>query len=132
MLQYNLTCLHSRPKIPQSKILLKTFQTSLLFSTALSQHILLVPLQVLLHVCGFSLSPQATFCVNNVYRAWNKSLGQGYNLFSPSPGSTPKHKYPKGPLKPPKRMEEGARSFPPGAEPALIHLSANHSIPFCS
>lgn len=127
MLQYNLTCLHFRLKIPQWKDLTKNIsnQPPLLYSPFL-----------MFSFGSFTgptvVSPQATFHVSNAYRAWKKLLGQGYNLFSPCPGSTPKHKYPKGPRKHQKRMEKGVRSFPPGAEPALTYLSANHSIPFCS
>lgn len=122
--------LHSRLKIPHSKSLTKTFQTRA--SSSLQPFPDVFFWYLYRACCGFSLNPQATFRVKNAYRAWNKLLGQGYNLFSPSPGSTPKHKYPKGPWKHQKIMEKGARSFPPGAEPVLTYLSANHSIPFCS
>lgn len=61
---------------------------------------------------------------------WKTSPGQGFNLYSPSPGSTLKHEHPKWHWRHQRRMEEGVGSSPPGAGPAPTRSSANHSIPF--
>lgn len=89
MLQYNLVCLHSRLKIPQSKSLTKNISNHppLLYSPLLTFSFgsFTGPTT---RVWFLSQSP-SYIPYNNAYRAWNKLLGQGYNLFSPSPGSTP-------------------------------------------
>lgn len=78
MFQYNLTCLHSRLKILQSKSLTKTFQTSLLFSTALSWCFLLVPFYAYCTCVVSLLAPKlpstSTMLTESGTNHWGKDL----------------------------------------------------------